>query len=279
MPHSREQHGATGGWLGRYWLAFALGLFLLLAVVLFLQYWNEPFRPAALLIFMASVLLLAVTAEYARANQQSLKLLQEQSRRQNQLGVKFSLRACQGRARVRVVNIGVLNAIVTQAVVRTPERRALTLHKHLVVRSGERRGFYLPDALWSGALQLHLELTLHCESAAQRSAEARAYTLFISSEGRVHKIQKGLRSLWPVMCPNCGQSGFPMRTDGLSDFAAAFARQERMKFQLRESCPRHDSPLLLRPAPSPSLFGPQQEVPSEWQGTPPGATPPASRAS
>ncbi|HYX69427.1 MAG TPA: hypothetical protein VE825_09865 [Terriglobales bacterium] len=269
MTHPREVPLATGEWLRRYWLAGSLAVFMLLAVVLFLEYWNEPSKPAALLAFLAGVLLVGVTAEYARANQESLKLLREQWRRQQALGVKFSLRACQGRARVRVTNIGVPNVIVTRAVIRTPEKKPCVLSKHLLVRSGDRQGFYLPDQVWSGALQLHLEVTLHCEAVGQRSLETRAYTLFMTSEGKVHQVQKGLLSIWRVSCPACGrQSGLYMRTDGLADFADAFARQERLKFHLRESCPRHDSPWLLKSPPPASPFGPTQEVPAEWQDLP-----------
>ena len=277
MTHpSQETSGGPGEWLARYWLAATLALFMLLAVGLFLQYWNEPYKPAALLGFLAMLLLVAVTAEYARANQQSLKLLRDLSLlRQHELGVKFSLRACQGRARVRVTNIGAPNAIVTRVLVRTPESKPLVLSKHLIVRSGDRQGFYLPDQVWSGALQRHVEVTLHCESVSQRSVEARAYTLFMTSEGRVHQVQKGLLSLWPACCPACGREGFHMRTDGLGNFADAFARQERLKFHLRESCPRHDSPWLLKDSRPATTFGPTQEVPAEWQDQPSPGPPPA----
>ncbi len=256
-------------WLERYWLAAGLALFMLLAVLLFLQYWSDPARPAPLLAFLATVLLVAVTAEYVRANQQSLRVLQELARRQYELGIKFSVRACHSRARVRVVNIGLPNAMVTRVVVRALRRKPLTLYKHMIVRSGGRQGFYLPDQVWSGALQLHLEVALHCESVGQRSVEARAYTLFMTAEGRVHKVLRGLHSLWPVTCPNCGSSAdLYMRTDGLADFAAAFARQQSLRLHLERSCPQHDSPWLLRqPAPA-TRFGPTQEVPSEWQGVP-----------
>lgn len=279
MVHSQEVPGGAGEWVRRYWLAGSLALFMLLAVALFIQYWNEPYKPAALLGFLASVLLVAVTSEYLRANQQSLKLLRELSRRQSELGVRFSLRACQGRARVRVTNIGVPNVIVTRAVIRTPEKKPYVLSKHLIVRSGDRQGFYLPDQVWSGALQLHLEVTLHCEAVGQRSVEARAYTLFMTTEGKVHQVQKGLLSLWRVSCPACGrEAGLYMRTDGLSNFADAFARQERLKLHLRESCPGHDSPWLLRNPRPAGTFGPTQEVPAEWQDLPaPAPAPTLSR--
>lgn len=277
MAHSSsEVSGGAGDWLRRYWLAGSLALFMLLAVALFIQYWNEPYKPAALLGFLASVLLVAVTAEYVRANQQSLKLLRQMSRRQSEMGVRFSLRACQGRARVRVTNIGVPNVIVTRAVIRTPEKKPYVLSKHLIVRSGDRQGFYLPDQVWSGALQVHLEVTLHCEAVGQRSVEARAYTLFMTSEGKVHQVQKGLLSLWRVSCPACGREGLCMRTDGLANFADAFARQERLKFHLRESCPRHDSAWLLKNPRSASTFGPTQEVPAEWQDHSVTSAPPAT---
>jgi len=270
MLASTSPAGAFGGWIKCYWLACSLALFVLLAVVLLLTYWEDPARPAALLGFLAVMLLVGSTAEYLRTTQQGLLLLQELLRRQNELGIKFSVRASHGRARVQVANIGAPGAVVTRVVVRAQERRPLTLHKHLVVRSGDRHGFYLPDVVWSGALQLHLEVTLCCESALQRSREAKAYTVFVTTEGRVHKVLKGLRSLWPVTCPNCGQhAGLCMRTDGLTNFADAFARQERMRYHLRQSCPKHDSPWRLRATPAASPFGPIRVPEDEWRGLPP----------
>lgn len=272
MP-STTPADADQGWLQRYWLAVSLALFMLLAVVLFLQYRDDPARPAALLGFLAAMLLLAVTAEYVRTNQQSLRLLREHLRRQDELGIKFSVRPSHGRARLLVANIGAPSAIVTRVVARAQQRKPLTLHKHLIVRSGERRGFYLPDVLWSHALQLHLEVTLYYESALQRSRQARAYTLFITTEGQVHRVVSGLRSLWPVTCPNCGaHADLYMRTDDLDNFDDAFARQERMRFHLSQGCPKHDSPWKLKEAPRAGPFGPIRVPEDEWHPLPPAAS-------
>lgn len=272
MP-STPPAGAGQSWLQRYWLPAALALFMLLAVVLFLQYRDDPARPAALLGFLAAMLLLGVTAEYVRTNQQSLRLLREHLRRQDELGIKFSVRPSRGRARVQVANIGAPTAIVTRAVVRAQHRKPLTLHKHLIVPSGGRRGFFLPDALWSGALQRHLEITLHYESALQRARQTRAYTLFLTTEGQVHRVVSGLRSLWPVTCPNCGaHADLYMRTDDLDNFDDAFARQERMRFHLSQTCPKHDSPWRLEEAPPAGPFGPIRVPEDEWHPLPPAAS-------
>ncbi len=265
--------GDDRSWLQRYWLPAGLASFMLLAVGLFLQYRDDPARPAALLGFLAAMLLMAVTVEYVRTNQQSLRLLREQLRRQDELGIKFSVRPSHGRARLQVANIGAPSAIVTRAVVRAHHRKPLTLHKHLIVRSGERAGFYLPDGLWRGSLQLHLEVTLYYESALERARQARAYTLFITTEGQVHRVVSGLRALWPVTCPNCGaHADLYMRTDDLDNFDDAFARQERMRFHLSQSCPKHDSPWKLKETPRPSPFGPIRVPEDEWHPLPPAAS-------
>ncbi|HUK86725.1 MAG TPA: hypothetical protein VLT85_03595, partial [Terriglobales bacterium] len=118
MLASTSPAGAFGGWIKCYWLACSLALFVLLAVVLLLTYWEDPARPAALLGFLAVMLLVGSTAEYLRTTQQGLLLLQELLRRQNELGIKFSVRASHGRARVQVANIGAPGAVVTRVVVR-----------------------------------------------------------------------------------------------------------------------------------------------------------------
>lgn len=235
--------------LKRFGAWVALAILTGVAVAISVVYWMDPHKPAAvgaLFGLITTALLVGITFEYVRMNQRSLKLLQLQWKRQNELEVRFGVAAHNGKARVWVGNIGLPTIIIPKIVVRGLEGKPVTIHKNVIVTHGRKRRFYLPEKVWEGvSLMKNIEVTLHYESSSTEAEYAKVYTLDVD-EGKVYRVRRGLRALWPVGCPKCNKfHGICMVTDGITTFARGKARQKKMEAELSASCPQHASQWML----------------------------------
>src|SRR5882762_9455796 len=83
-------------WLKCNWSFLTLGIVVAIAIVLFVAFWADINRLAALgslFGFIVTALLVGITIEYVRTNQSTLHLLKEQWKAQNEVEVMFGLRA------------------------------------------------------------------------------------------------------------------------------------------------------------------------------------------
>jgi hypothetical protein len=236
-------------WLKQNWSLLALGLVVVVAIVLFIAFWADINRIAALgslFGFIVTALLVFVTIEYVRTNQSTLHLMKEQWKAQNEVEVKFGLRAHGEVAQVWVLNYGLPNVVVTKVLVEMPDKKPHTLYKNVVVRSGEKKRFDLPHREWEKLdMQQHVQITMFCESTKQQFEQAKVYTLFMDGS-KVYKVRRGLRGVWAVGCPKCEKfMGICMITDGLRNFDEADQREKEMEAQVAASCPQHASKWML----------------------------------
>jgi hypothetical protein len=237
-------------WLKENWAFLILGLVMGLAIVLFAVYRADTNRLAALgslFGFIVTALLVGITIEYVRTNQSTLRLLKAQWKAQNEVEVMFGLRARGDAAQVWSLNYGLPNVVLTKFVVDIPGRKPIAIYKNTVIRSGQKKFFDLPHRQWQ-RLEAHqnIQLTLFCESTAQKFEQSKVYTLFLTEDSKVYKVRKGLRGLWPVGCPKCEKfMGISMVTDGLKSLDEAEERQKEMEDEVATSCPQHASQWLL----------------------------------
>jgi hypothetical protein len=237
-------------WLKKNWAFVTLGLVVVAAIVLFVKFWADTNRLAALgalFGFIVTALLVGITIEYVRTNQSTLRLLKEQWKAQNEVEVKFGVRAHNEVAQVWVLNYGLPNVVVTKLLVEMPDKKAHTLFKNVVVRSGEKKRFDLPHREWERLnLQQNIQVTLFCESTKQQFEQSKVYTLFLTEGAKVYKVRKGLHGLWPVGCPKCQKfMGICMVTDGLKNFDEAKERQKKLEAEVAASCPQHAAKWML----------------------------------
>lgn len=159
-------------WLKKNWSFLTLAVVVLVPIVLFGKFWGDSNRLAALgslFGFIVTALLVGITIEYVRTSQSTLRLLKAQWKAQNEVEVKFGLRAHGEVAQVWVLNYGLPNIVVTKLLIEMPHKKSHTLHKNVVVRSGEKRRFDLPHRQWEKLdLQQHVQITLFCESTKQQ---------------------------------------------------------------------------------------------------------------
>lgn len=237
-------------WFNRNWAFLTLVLVVAAAIFLFVTYWSDTNRLAALgslFGFIVAALLVGITIEYVRTNQSTLKLLKTQWKAQNEIEVKFGLRARNEAAQVWVLNYGLPNVVVTKLRVEMPDKKPVTIYKNMIVSSGKKKIFDLPHRQWEKIeAQQNLQLTLFCESTTQQWEQAKVYTMSLTDRFGVYKIKKGLRGVWPVGCPKCDKFlGICMVTDGLKSFDEADQRETEMQAEVAASCPEHDSKWML----------------------------------
>jgi hypothetical protein len=249
VAHMTAERNATK-WLTRNWASPALLLVVVAATVLFYLYWSDSSRLAALaslLGFIITAVLVATTIEYVRINQKTLGLLKAQWKAQNEIEVKFGLRAHAETAQVWALNYGLANVVLTKLLVEIPGGKPESIHKNMILRSGAKKVFSLPHRQW-GKLQLkqNIQLTLFCESTTQKFEATKVYTLSLTEASKVYEVRKGLHGLWPVRCPRCKKfEGIHMSTDSLKSFNDARQREQEMEAELGASCPKHASKWML----------------------------------
>ena len=221
-----------------------------ISIGFFISFWNDSNRLASLgslFGFIIAALLVAITIVYVHTNQKTLELLQEQWEFQNEIRVKFGLRARNGEPQVWILNYGSRDVVVTKILIEMPENRPHTLYKNVVIRAGEKKRYNLPHREWGRlVMQQHVQVRLFSESAKQKIEEARAYTLFLTERSEVYKVTRGLHGLYGINCPKCGKFEFmAMITDGLTTFTEAEQRQKEMESEVSASCPTHASRWML----------------------------------
>jgi len=213
-------------------------------------YWTNSAQTqavAAVAGFLATILLIGVTREYVRTNQETLKLLAAQWEQQHTPTFRFGVKASNGYARVWVANLGVANFMVTKVVVAKKQEKPLVRHKHRIVTPGHVTGFDLPEELWRDEpifCDINVKLEYQC-FGKEGVSEGRSYNLLVSN-GKVIKIRKGMGTVWAVNCPKCKRwDGMAMRTENLTNFEEADARQKQMEEELSATCPEHQSQWML----------------------------------
>lgn len=229
-------------------VAFLVGL----ALWFFHHYWHAPMEAqsiAGLFSFLAAAILISVTVEYVRTNQENLALLREQWEEQNKLGLRFGLKKLRnGGARVWIANVGLRQFMVTKARIRQRGGKTTVLHKHMIVRPSSVRGFNLPDEIWKPvSLMLDLEVSLEYEWQGKVNvSEGKAYNLVIAiGQTRIIRIRQGIDELYSATCAKCKDFATPMRTDGVANFDALQKREKAMELELAASCPNHSSQWAL----------------------------------
>src|SRR5690348_5417729 len=131
-------------WLKRFGVWLLLIASSAAAVILCVVYWHDSSKTSvigALFGFVTTALLVGITFEYVRLNQRSVKFLQLQWKRQNELEIWFGVLARTDTAKIWVANLGMPNVLVTKAVIRSTEGKPITVFKNMIVVSGKKRRF------------------------------------------------------------------------------------------------------------------------------------------
>jgi hypothetical protein len=198
----------------------------------------------------ATILLFCAVFVYVIFSHESLKLLREQSARQELVFVDFGLELDEGgNLFVWAANLGTSSFLVSEIDVRTQERSATqSCQVNAVVPAGKVKNRIPFDdrifhALRSDAF-VHFDVSLKCRGLAENhQTRWKGFTI----ERRPHRqLEEGFTGLWGVACPKCDRFDFMgMKTEGLPDLDAAWRRQAELEGDLETSCPIHRSALLL----------------------------------
>jgi hypothetical protein len=221
-------------------------ILVLFALGVFRHYWGDPAKAqtvGALFGFFAAAILIGVTWEYVRVNQQSLALQRAQWEQQNKVVLVFGVRRYRGKARIWIANIGKTDFLISQLRVRRKNGEEINRNERRVVASGSRQGLALPEELWAGnPLLSTFDIRLRYESQHDSGVTpTHAFTLLVGNGSAVIKIRRGIDDTWWVTCPQCKAIGGSMMTENLENFDAAAERQKIMESELRVTCPDHSS--------------------------------------
>jgi hypothetical protein len=199
---------------------------------------------------VATILLFCAVFAYVLFSHESVKLLREQSARQELVFVDFGLRLDEtGALSVWAANLGTSSFLVSEVDVRTQERPSTQRSQVTVVVPAGTLSAKIPlddrifHALRADAF-VHFDVSLRCRSLAENHQTGwKGFTV----ERRPHRqLEDGFTGLWGVACPKCSRFDFmAMKTEGLADLDAAWRRQAGLESDLEASCPRHQSAMLL----------------------------------
>ncbi len=242
--------------LKQYGLLLLAALFFAVACWAFWLYWSNPpqLQSAGVVAsFAIAAVLAAVTWQHAYATEQTLDLLRDLWKAQQEIHIRFGLIIQDRRARVWVRNLGISRFMITKAIITNGDSKSQTLYMHMLVHPDRKAGFFIPDALWERHnIFCDINVKLFYESATQpETSQSKAYNLLISvSAPHVIKIYKGIKS-WYAYCPKCqrdnetafNNSVFNMGidTNGLENFAQAAERQKAAEAELEATHPEHES--------------------------------------
>lgn len=219
----------------------------------FIHFWPDAGKVQAaggIAGFVATVLLLALTAAYVKTNQETLSLMKTQWDQSRQVALRFGINAPNGYGRVWIANVAFAHVLITKVTVDRHDGEPTSLYKHTIIPAGKVRSFSLPSSIWQNCQPVcDVEVRLEYEQFGVSGTTApRAYSLMPSASRptMLVDVKKGIKGLWPVRCPKCNlYPGAFLQTAGLTNFAEALARQNEMETDLRTGCPNHTSRWML----------------------------------
>jgi len=227
--------------------AIVVPILILTGSLLFNHYWSDPSKTQALggyLSFVAAAILIWVTWEYVRINQQTLSLQKAQWEQQNKVVLRFGVRRSHGKAQLWIANIGTADFLISEMRVRVRAEKPIVRNERRVVRAGTRTFLSLPETLWDREhLISTFDVRLRYESQQDSGvSQARGFTLLVGNASQVIKVTRGIddSALWLVNCPKCRDLA-PMVVDELANLDEAAERQKIMESELTVSCPQHHS--------------------------------------
>lgn len=215
------------------------------ALILFTLRYPASSVPATL----AMILLFSGVFAYVLFSHENVKLLREQFARQELVFVDFGLELDEtGALSVWAANLGTSSFLVSELDVRTQERpNSQRCHVNVVVPAGTLGRIPFDDRIFHNLRAdafVHFDVSLKCRGMAENhQTRWKAFTV----ERRPHRqLEEGFTGLWGVACPKCDRFDFMgMKTEGLADLDAAWRRQAELENDLKASCPRHHSALLM----------------------------------
>lgn len=228
---------------GLFCLLFLIVVF---SVVAYFKHWVDSKDIVPLSTLCVTAVLAAITWQYVRTTQKTLDLFKEQWDYQQQIGLAFGLKKRNGKAWLRIANIGGVRVFVMKAVFRQLQKTPFTRNTVRVVREGENYGFYIPEGVYKKEpYYCDVDVTLHYRGYGKgEETMSRAFRLELSN-GKIDHILSGVHAGWDVSCPECKERVFGgMVTENLPNFEAAYEREAILMAELKATCPQHQSLLL-----------------------------------
>jgi hypothetical protein len=190
---------------------------------------------------------------YALFSHENVTFLREQFARHERMIVDFDLNLDEsGGLCVWAANLGASSFLVSVIVVRTQERSApRRCRVNAVVPVGQlgqcSSKIAFDDRIFRVLRSdtfVHVDVSLRCRGVAQ-NVQTR-WRGFMVERGPHRQLEQGFTGLWGVACPKYSRFDFMGRkTEGLPDLESAWRRQGEWENDLKTSCPRHHSALLL----------------------------------
>jgi hypothetical protein len=252
---TRDSKATFGGKkMFKGWIVFLVAAILIAAgISAGIRFWSDASKVQAvanLAGFVATVLLLSLTAVYVGTNQETLSLLTKQWDEQHRVILQHGLDAPNGNGHAWLTNQGAHHVLITKILVERESGTMTALPEHRIVQPGSVETFTLPPEIWQYSKPTcDVDIAFEYEHlGTSGKTEPKAFNLMPSSQRAtiLSRIKPGIHGLWDVNCPKCGAwEGMCMKTDGLENLVAARGRKRAMQEELRNSCPSHQSSWML----------------------------------
>ena len=171
--------------------------------------------------------------------------------RQERVYPYFELDASNGVLFVSVSNLGISNFLVSGIHVRSQDIAKFHYSVQEVIESGKTGQFVVHrDVCVDRVLSIDLEITLEYVGLdGQGTTEPKCFNVVMGLNDVPHKVKKGVDGIWSIECPKCheGFSGMRIMSNrGLTTFEEAFRRKAQIQKDFQNTCPDHDSELLMK---------------------------------
>lgn len=225
-------------------------LVLVAAGLCLLAIWQKT---SSVVVTIATIGLLYVTAEYllvTRENldvtQQNLDLFRQQLQRQERVVLYFDLAIRDRSLWLRISNLGLSNFLLQTIHLRKRDKNEADYEMHQVGESGKTEQIKLPDGVYKGdGFGVDIELTLKYRGLdGTGKTPPKCFSVSLGLSDEPIEVLEELDSLWYVGCPKCSVPAVT-NVHGLKTFEAAEARSKKLEEDLAASCPDHNSEFLL----------------------------------
>jgi hypothetical protein len=194
------------------------------------------------------------TVKQLKLAEEQIKLLTRQQERREKVHPYFELVCDNAALIVRVVNLGISNFLVSRVNVKAQDIKDFSYQTQAVVESGKAAYITLKREVCAGrTLTVDLEIDLEYVGLdGNGETDPRCYNVSMAKDTLPHAVKPGLGGMWNVECPRCrdrfGGVVF-MSLSGLTSFSDAFGRRDQIKSDFFNSCPNHQSELIMKNEP------------------------------
>jgi hypothetical protein len=212
----------------------------------YLQFW------AAILMVLATILLVYVTWIYARDNKTLVSITRETFDRSQRVYVEFGLTNMGTTVGVWVANLGIFSFMVTgiEYLHSHPQgsstQPVISRVNNVVIEIGKNCDPISLPAFWeqsaSEALLFGVDLQIRIRLlslGAETWSLPRSFHFRVPGTGFVEDLKNGYHAARQLLCPNCRVWPLLMRTDGIQSEDELLTKVQEQLSALANSCPNH----------------------------------------